>query len=240
MARPRPRPNGRIIRLVLTVLLALYNLFNFILFILAAVAAGHGRSYDDEYDYLNRRIVARQQFDPYPNGEDRGSRNPQLPENAFQDEGPVFRGEGPGDWLLYVFLTVAAIIAWITTTIMLFNVIVRSRKLGPMFSSYVFRGIALTVLLYLPIFLFGWALREGFQSRLRYESPTVTAAFVFAHIVFFLGILLALIAAVVGLPRRGPPRDPPPFSGTTSPTNTNTTMPNTLPTTRAGSDVFIN
>lgn len=93
---------------------------------------------------------------------------------------------GPARWITYAFLTLAALIVWITTAVMFLNAVIHSEKFS-LDSRYVFRTIGLTVLLYLPIFIIGWS---GFSERL--VNPANPATLIPAHDVTgaFVGVLV--------------------------------------------------
>ncbi|KAF4466408.1 hypothetical protein FALBO_6729 [Fusarium albosuccineum] len=119
-------------------------------------------------------------------------------------------------WLPFSFLSAIAFISWISTAILLFYVIARSKRIGSRVGRYIFRIVALIIVIFAPVFYLGW---NRLDQSFHYVDETGwgigTAALVVAHINLFIGILLALLAAISDAPRDFPP-DPP--SGTTTPT----------------------
>ncbi|RSM06332.1 hypothetical protein CEP52_005758 [Fusarium oligoseptatum] len=198
MQNPDSRiPSGRFIRLILKLWLITFSIGSFVTFILAAITAGadwsqlqeaavpdgspafvsvprDGRGLvrrDDDDDY--RRTPFSQANARFPN--DRGL------QNAFQ----LVRIESNDPaWLPFFFLSTIAFISWVATAVLLFFVFARGRGIGRR----------------LPFYIFPSPPPNPFSLVCKSNYPIGQAALVIAHLTFFIGIFLTLLAAILDVP----------------------------------------
>ncbi|KAM0436041.1 hypothetical protein ACHAPT_002933 [Fusarium lateritium] len=211
MQSPDPKfPSGRFTRLILRVLLVIFNIASFVTFILAAIAAGGDWSQMQESavpdtvpiwlppTFEGRPLVRRDDDDSI-----RGSFPPFTRDDLVENFVQITNRFDPNDpaWLPFFFLSAIAFISWVATAILLFYVFARGRRLGNRLARYIFRVIALIVLTFAPVFIFGWYRNDGsFSVVCKSGNQLGQTALVIAHFTLLLGIFLTLISAILDLP----------------------------------------
>lgn len=198
MQSPNPNfPSGGFIRLILKTLLVIFSITSFVTFVLAAITAGADWSQIQE----SAAQKAVSSFGSAP-GDGRGlvrradddndrrmsldQTNRRSPTDR-NSQGAFGLGSGfdPNDptWLPFFFLSAITFISWIATAILLFYVFARGRQLGSRLPRYIFRVIALIVLAFAPIFIFGWYHDNGAFSLVCKSNYQIgLAALVVAHL----------------------------------------------------------
>lgn len=189
-------PSGRFIRLILKLWLITFSIASFVTFILAAITAGadwsqlresalpdgtptfvsasrDGRGLvrrDDDDDY--RRTSFNQENARFLSGRDILNALQLL---QLESNDPA--------WLPFFFLSTIAFISWLATAVLLFFTFSRGRGIGRRLPFYIFRVLALIVLIFAPIFIFGWAFNDGaFSLVCKSNYPIGQAALVIAHL----------------------------------------------------------
>ncbi|KAF4979912.1 hypothetical protein FZEAL_3974 [Fusarium zealandicum] len=120
-------------------------------------------------------------------------------------------------WLPYLFLSMAALVSWISTAILLFLAFARGRRFGNRLARYVLRVVALIVLIFAIVLIFGWTWGlSPFKGVCERGGGVRRAALIVSHLTLFFGILTTLLAAILDFPRDPP--GPPPSGATTPPT----------------------
>ncbi|KAJ4324186.1 hypothetical protein N0V84_004019 [Fusarium piperis] len=216
MQSPNPNiPSGRFIRLILKVLLIIFSIGSFVTFVLAAITAGGDWPQLQESalpktnpDFVpahrdGRGLIRRDDDDDNRRMSfDRTNRDFPIDRNAQGALELISRLDlNDPAWLSFFFLSAVAFISWIVTAILLFFVFSRGRSLGSRLPRYIFRVIALIVLTFAPVFIFGWHRNDGaFSLVCKSNYPIGQTALVIAHITLFIGIFLTLLAAILDLP----------------------------------------
>lgn len=194
MQHPDPNiPSQRFIRLILKALLIIFSIGSFVTFILAAITAGGDWPQMQEAALPDaaarvvagprdgRGLVRRDDDDDYRRMRfDGNNARFQNDQTAVQ----LFRLD-PNDpaWLPFFFLSAIAFLSWIATAILLFFVFARGRSFGNRLPRYIFRVIALIVLAFTPIFVFGWYRNDGSFSLVCKSNFAIgQAALVLAHL----------------------------------------------------------
>ncbi|KAM5345380.1 hypothetical protein ACJ41O_011242 [Fusarium nematophilum] len=200
---PKPDPSGRSSRLALKVFLAIFSITNFIAFILAAIAAGGDwgkaeASFGDKYPWAITSTHRRDSLDYPTYKNDRLYGNHYDGKKSGIDPGYLEAPRG----LPFFFLSAIAFISWIATVILIFYVFARGRRFTTSLAGYIFRVVAIIVLVFAPVFFLGWTKASG-SFYLVYKAcwPIGKAALVITHLNLFVGIFLALLAAVLDHPR---------------------------------------
>lgn len=75
------------------------------------------------------------------------------------------------NWVDWLYLATFAIIAHIATTFMLWNILIHPKNLGSRLPGYIFRGVAITLLLFLPFFVrSAGPLRFAAQAKYHFKT----------------------------------------------------------------------
>ncbi|KAF7558705.1 hypothetical protein G7046_g5452 [Stylonectria norvegica] len=183
-------------KILLGALLAIYNLTNFILFIVSAIAARHIRWY--QRSYFLRQFVLDDYMYKFWSTRINGW---EYRIKVADDE--VWHFHDEQHWIVWVLTSLAAFIAFVTTSVLWYHVIIRSRKLGSWLPAYVLRGVFLTILIFFAVLV----KRYDQVPTGNNHSRVITTTNVFIVLNLFLGTLLALLAAALGFPQ-GPPPHP--------------------------------
>ncbi|EEU43034.1 uncharacterized protein NECHADRAFT_83750 [Fusarium vanettenii 77-13-4] len=207
-------PSQRFIRLILKAFLIIFSIGSFVTFILAAITAGgdwpqmqQSALSDATSRFITvprdgRGLVRRDDDDDFRRGPFGRGNARFANDRDFQSNVQLFRLD-PNDpaWLPFFFLSAIAFLSWLATATLLYFVFARGRSFGSRFPRYVFRVIALIVLAFAPVFVFGWYRNDGSFSLVCKSNYAIgQAALVLAHLTFFAGIYLTFLGAIFDLP----------------------------------------
>ncbi|KAI8715434.1 hypothetical protein NCS52_01051100 [Fusarium sp. LHS14.1] len=207
-------PSLRFIRLILKAILIAFSIGSFVTFILAAITAGgdwpqmQQSALSDAASRFaivtrdGRGLVRRDDDDDFRRGPFGRGNARFANDRDFQGNVQIVRLD-PNDpaWLPFFFLSAIAFLSWLATAFLLYFVFARGRSFGTRFPRYVFKVIALIVLAFAPVFVFGWLRNDGSFSLVCKSNYAIgLAALVLAHLTFFVGIFLTFFSAIFDLP----------------------------------------